>query len=147
MSNPHRSTKNSTNQLPTSLLSCFVVLTARVHGTRRVSHALNYSTTCRSSRYPKPVERGTFYYTYGTTGSYYRHSLRRGGRRLGWHAKFARLTSRCIWTAAGPRHLELARPSRENQLQGAKGDTLPVGRKLGKTCGTRRAQERPHARR
>ena len=54
--------QNSTNQLPTYLLSCFVVHPTRVHGTRRVSHASNYSTTCRSSRYPQPVERGSFYY-------------------------------------------------------------------------------------
>ena len=62
--NPHRSTKTSTNQLPNPPLSCFVVLTTRVHGTRRVSHASNYSTTRRSSRYPKPVEHGTLYYIF-----------------------------------------------------------------------------------
>ena len=82
----------------------------------------------------------------GTTGSYPGHSLRRSVFWLGWYAKLARPTSRCIRTMAGPGNLELARASGEHQLQGAQGDTPPVDRKFGKSSSPRRTQEHPYAR-
>lgn len=51
--------QTSTNRLPTSALSCFVVLPTCVHGTRRV--ALCCSTTCGSPRFSQAIERGTSY--------------------------------------------------------------------------------------
>ena len=82
---------------------------------------------------------------HGTTGSYHGHSLIRRGCWLGWYAKLARLTSRCIRTMAGPGNLDFARPSGEHQLQGAKGDMPPVDRKFRKASSPRRTQEHPYA--